>query len=103
MPENDGGNGRVTVAVLAEKIDNFGALLTDVRADIRVVKAEVNDSAKDREERLRKLETERVPAIESRVGLVEERQSTQARNQTIFAAIYATVASAIAGVIGRSQ
>ena len=96
MPENDGGNGRVTVAVLAEKIDNIGAVLTEVRAVVK-------EGARDREERLRKLETERVPAIESRVGLVEERQSTQARNQTIFAAIYATVASAIAGVIGRSQ
>ena len=96
MPENDGGNGRVTVAVLAEKIDNIGTVLTEVRAVVK-------EGARDREERLRDLETKRVPAIESRVGLVEERQSTQARNQTIFAAIYATVASAIAGVIGRSQ
>ena len=96
MPENDGGNGRVTIAVLAEKIDNIGTVLTEVRAVVK-------EGARDREERLRDLETKRVPAIENRIGLVEERQSTQARNQTIFAAIYATVASAIAGVIGRSQ
>ena len=88
----DTPNGRVTLAVLGEKMDNFESLLQSIRVEVKV-------GADDREMRLRCLENIRFPSIENRVGRVEERQGAFAVGQGIFT----TIAAVIAGWVGSRQ
>jgi len=89
MPDME--NARA-LAVMAERFDNFEALLLSIRTEIKAVSA-------DQEVRLRVLENVRVPAIENRVVRVEERQGAIAVGQGIFT----TIAAAIAGWFGSSR
>lgn len=71
------GNGKVTLAVLAAKLDYITEKLDDF-----------NEGACDREKRLR--------TVEGQVGRLEERQGVIAGLQ----AAYTTIAAVIAGFLG---
>jgi len=82
MPDTE--NGRVTLAVLGEKLDHIEALLS----------AHIDDDRawhQDHEKRIRHLET--------RIVTVEQKQKGIAVGQSIFTAVAAT----IAGFLGAQK
>ena len=79
MTDND-GNGRVTMAVLGEKLDNLDGKVTMA----------LDDAKAERKER---------EALGTRVTRLEERMGILGALQ----AVYTTVAAAVAGFIGARQ
>lgn len=88
MVDSD-SNGRVSLAILGQKIDHLSALL----------QAHIHDDHQEREDheaRLRCIENKELPTVKQRVSRVEERQGIIAGVQTV----YATVLSAVAAWLG---
>jgi hypothetical protein len=79
MVEPD-GNQRITMAILGN----------DIRHVIELLE-EMGKSAADREVRLRYLEGTRIPAIENRATLLEERQGILAKIQIAYTTVVAAV------------
>jgi len=77
---DDDGNGRVTMAVLAEKLDNLDGKVSAVLADAK-------EGRKERE------------TLGTRVTRIEERMTIWGAMQ----AAYTTIAAALAGFLGTRQ
>jgi hypothetical protein len=85
-PEND---ILTQIVLLDAKIDN----LTEI----------IMKSSDDHEARLRKLETDTIPPIQSAIARIEERQTTLSVFQTAFTTAASVVASVVAIFIGRTK
>lgn len=85
-----------------DNVPTLAVIYTELKHLTRLLEAHIKEDEKhtdDRERRLRILENERIPAMEGRIGRIEERQSTASRMQIAFT----TIAAALAAWLGITQ
>lgn len=86
MPFDD--NNHVTLALVAQKQDHMTCMLAEHIA---------------RTERWQHEYEERLRAVETQMTKLDERQTSTARGQTIYASVASIISGAIAALVGRSQ